>query len=65
MTNANVEILLISNHSSFECRLKKKLLSCILFEKYSYTLALEMASPEEPALCQLYRHTFVACVFTV
>ena len=37
-----------------------KLLPYILFEKYIHNLALETASPGEPALCQLYRHTFVA-----
>jgi len=38
----------------------KKITPYILFEKYIYILALEMASPVYlPALCQLYRHTFV------
>ena len=34
---------------------------CILLEKYIYILALETASPgnQAPALCQLYRRTFV------
>jgi len=36
-----------------------KMLPYILFEKYVNILALEMASPREPALCQWYRHTFV------
>jgi len=38
-----------------------KLLPYILFEKYTYISALEMATgqPREPALWQLYRHTFV------
>jgi len=37
-----------------------KLLPYILSEKYIYILGLEMVSqPREPALCQLYRHTFV------
>jgi len=34
-----------------------KLLPYILFEKHIYILALK---PGEPALCQLYRRTFVA-----
>jgi len=34
-----------------------KLLPYILFEKYIYILALEMA--RDTALCQLYWHTFV------
>ena len=38
-----------------------KFLPYILFEKQISILALEMASPEEPALCRLYRHTFVPC----
>ena len=36
-----------------------KLLPRILFGKYIYILALEYGQHGEPALCQLYRHTFV------
>ena len=42
---AAISILVISNRNSFDCCLTK-LLSYILFEKYIYILALEMASPE-------------------
>jgi len=56
--------LAISNHNSFRM-LSKKLLPYILFEKYTNILALDIASPEKPALCQLYRHTFVPFVIDV
>ena len=37
-----------------------KLLPCISVENYIYILALEIASRgNQPALCRLYRHTFV------
>jgi len=36
-----------------------KLLPYILFEKYIYILSNENGQSREPALCQLYRHTFV------
>jgi len=36
-----------------------KLHRIFYLKKYIYILALEMASEREPALCQLYRHTFV------
>ena len=35
-----------------------KLLTYILFEKYVYS-SIGNGQPREPALCQLYRHTFV------
>jgi len=35
----------------------------MLLEEYVNIVALEMASPGEPALCQLYRHTFVTSVY--
>ena len=44
MFKTAIGILVISNHNSFECCLIK-LLPCILFEKYTYILALELASP--------------------
>jgi len=56
--NTAVSILVISNCNSFQCCLIK-LLPCILFEKYIHILALEMASPGNQQLYQLYRHTFV------
>jgi len=43
----------------------KKLLPYILFEKYIYILPFEINDqPREPALCQLYRHTFVPHMFS-
>jgi len=47
--------MVISNHNGFRV-LFDKLLPYISFEKYINILALEL---REPALCQLYRHTFV------
>jgi len=41
---AVISILVISNHTSFRV-LFEKMLPYILFEKYIYILALEMASP--------------------
>ena len=53
---AIIIILIISNHNNFRL-LFDKLLPYILFEKYIYIFSSEMASPREPALGQLYRHT--------
>jgi len=39
-----------------------KVLPHILFEKRIYILAFENGQPGEPALCQLYRHTFVPSI---
>ena len=51
-----ISILVISTVTASErCLIKSP--PYILFEKY--ILVLEIASPREPALCQLYRHTFV------
>jgi len=52
-----VSILLISNHDCFRVLFDLiKLLPYILLEKYSN---IGNDQPREPALCQLYRHTFV------
>ena len=40
-----ISILLMSNHNSFRVLFEKKLLPYILFQKYIYILASEMASP--------------------
>ena len=51
-----VSILLISNHNTFRV-VFDKVASVILFEKiYLY---FSNGQPRKPALCQLYRHTFV------
>jgi len=67
-----ITVTKISRHSTYNTatkngghRYETKLRHChpiyILFEKYIYILALEMAPPicREPAMCQLYRHIFV------
>ena len=56
-SNTAIRILLISDTVS-ECWMIK-LLPYILFEKYSYILALEMTSTGNQHLSQLYRHTLV------
>jgi len=38
-----------------------KLLPYVLFEKRYLYFSTESGQPGEPALCQLYRHTFVPC----
>ena len=38
-----------------------KLLPCILFEKIYLYFSIGSGRPREPALCQLYRHTFDPC----
>jgi len=50
-----VSILVISNHNSFRVVFEKKLLPSILFEKYTYILALEMASPGNQHLANFIR----------
>ena len=40
-----------------------KLLPYILFEKYIYILSNENGQSREPALCQLYRHTFFPYIY--
>jgi len=49
-----ISILVISNHTSFQV-LFNKLLLYILYEKYIYILALEIANPRN----QLCWHTFI------
>ena len=44
-----------------ECWCLTKLLPYILFEKYNLYFSIGNGQPREPALCQLYRHTFVPC----
>ena len=41
-----------------------KLLPCILFEKIYLYFSIGNGQPSEPALCQMYRHTFVPCCYT-
>ena len=57
-SNCNQHFVNLQTVTVSECCLIK-LLPYILFEKYIYILALEIAGPcREPTLCQLYRHTF-------
>jgi len=47
----------------FECCLiSLNLLPCILFEKICLYYSIRNGQLKEPALCQLYRHTFVSCI---
>jgi len=50
--------LLISNHNSFTVPFDKIALVCFIRKIYLY-FSVGDGQPREPALCQLYRHTFV------
>ena len=54
-------ILVVSNCDSFRVLLDKIASVYFIRKKYINILALEMASPWEPALYELYQHTFVPC----
>ena len=56
--------MVTSNHNGFQVLFDKIVFVCFIW-KIIYTLALEMAIPWEPALCQLYRHTFVPYVLVL
>jgi len=65
-----ISILVISNHNTDNCfrALFDKIAPVgadILYEKYIYILVLEFGQPRQPALCQLYRHTFVPYCYKV
>jgi len=51
-------ILLISNHDSFWVLFDKIVSVYFIWKIYLY-LGIGNGQPKEPALCQLYRHTFV------
>ena len=53
-----LSILLISNHSSFRMLFDKIAFVYFILTVYYY-FSIGTGQPREPALCQLYRHTFV------
>jgi len=53
-----INIFVLSNHDSFRV-LSDKLLPYILSEKICLYFSIGNGQPREPALCQLYRRTFV------
>jgi len=53
-----INIFVLSNHDSFRV-LSDKLLTYILSEKICLYFSIGNGQPREPALCQLYRRTFV------
>ena len=53
-----ISILVITNHNSFRALLDK-IAPYILFEEHIFYFSIGNGQPREPALCQLYRHTFV------
>ena len=53
-----VTILVTQTITVSECCVIK-LLTCVLFEKIYLYFCIGNGHPKEPALCQLYRHTFV------
>jgi len=55
---AAISIIRISNRNSFRV-LFDKMRPYILFEEIYLYFSFGNGQPREPALCQLYRHTFV------
>jgi len=51
--------LVISDHNSFRVLSDKNCFRVILFQKYILYFNIGNGQPGAPALCQLYRHTFV------
>jgi len=58
-----ISILVISNHNNSFRVLFDKILPYILFAKYILYFSIGNGQPKEPALCQLYQHTFVPYMF--
>jgi len=55
-----INISLISNHNSFRALLDK-IASVYFVRKIYLYFRIRNGQPREPALCQLYRHTFIPC----
>ena len=55
-----ISILVISNHNSFRV-LFDKIASVYFISKIYLYFIIENGQSRKPALCQLYRHTFVPC----
>jgi len=53
-----ISLLVISNHNSFRVLFDKIASIYFIWKMYLY-FSTENGQPREPALCQLYRHTFV------
>ena len=51
--------MLISNHNSFRVLFDK--IASVYFIWKKYLFSISNGQPREPVLCQLYRHTFIAC----
>jgi len=56
----SIRILVISSHYSFRVLFDKIASVYFIWKIYSY-FSVGNGQPSEPALCQLYRHTFVPC----
>ena len=56
-----ISILLISNQNTFRVLFDKLAYMNFIRKIYLY-FSIVNDLPREPALCQLYRHTFVPCV---
>jgi len=54
-----ISILVISNHNSFRVPFDKIAFVYFIWKIYLY-FSIGNGEPREPALCQLYRHTFVS-----
>jgi len=55
-------MLAISNHNSFRALFDKIASVGYFYLKKIYLyFSIENGQPREPALCQLYRHSFIAC----
>ena len=55
-----ISILVISNHDSFRVLFDKIASEYSIWKIYLY-FSIRNGRPRKPALCQLYRHTFVPC----
>ena len=64
LLKTEISILLISNQTVFGCCLIKIVSVCFIWKICLY-FSIGNCQPRKPALCQLYRHTFVPCRNTV
>ena len=53
--------MVITNRNGFRVLFDLKLLPYVLFEKIYLYVCYRNGQPREPALCHLYRHTFLPC----
>jgi len=60
MFKTAISILVISNHNSFRVLFDKIASVYFILKIYLY-FSIGIGQPREPALCDLYRHTFAPC----